>query len=65
MNKGTKAYIDKAAQELITIGWHPEWAADQCQKLGLKRWGWIDEKDDRPIPNSWTTVYLKCDEASK
>jgi hypothetical protein len=62
MNQGTKAYIDEAQQALITIGWHPEWATEQCQKLELKTWGWIDEKDDRANPDSWTTVYLEIDE---
>ncbi len=35
-----KAYIDRKAEELVTIGFHPEFARDQMNLL------WIFEKNN-------------------
>lgn len=55
MNK--KAYIDHENSVLTIIGYHPEMAKEQTEKLGLRTWGWIDG-DDRAIPDSWEEIEL-------
>ena len=52
-----KAYIDHENENLVTIGFDPEWAREQTLALELKSWGWIDE-NDRDIPDSWEVVEL-------
>ena len=56
MNK--KAYIDRKNSELVTLGFDPEMAREQMGKLGLKSWGWVDDKGDRAIPDSWEEIEL-------
>jgi|688.fasta_scaffold00081_143 hypothetical protein len=55
--KNKKAFIDRKNNELITIGFDPEWAAEKVKEQGLDRWGWIDD-NDRDIPASWEAVEL-------
>jgi hypothetical protein len=54
-----KAYIDSKNSELITIGFDPDFARKHMIALGLERWAWIDEKDDRAIPDCWETINLE------
>ena len=62
-NKGMKAFIDRNNSELITIGFHPEFAREQMNLLGLIRWAWI-EKDDRAIPDAWEEIELSEDKGT-
>jgi hypothetical protein len=55
--KNKKAFIDRKNNELITIGFDPEWAAEKVKEQGLDRWGWIDD-NGRNIPASWEAVEL-------
>jgi hypothetical protein len=52
-----KAYIDRKANELVTVGFDPEFAREQMNLLGLERWGWIRD-NDRAIPDSWEEIEL-------
>ena len=53
-----KAFIDRKNYQLITIGFDPEMAKEQVQKLGLETWGWISESNDRAIPDAWEEIEL-------
>jgi hypothetical protein len=52
-----KAYVDRKADELVTIGFDPEFAREQVNLLGLKGWAWIED-DGRAIPDSWEEIEL-------
>lgn len=58
-NYTKKAYIDTKNNELVTIGFDPEWAAEKVKEQGLDGWGWIDG-NDRDIPTSWEEVELQA-----
>jgi hypothetical protein len=53
-----KAYIDRPADELVTVGFDPEFAREQMIRLGLKGWAWIEDDGCRAIPDSWEEIEL-------
>lgn len=59
-----KAYIDHKSSELIIAGFHPEFAREQMNLLGLERWGWIEDDGCRAIPDSWEEIELSEDKGT-
>jgi hypothetical protein len=53
-----KAYIDREADELVTIGFDPKFAREQVILLGLNGWSWIEDDGCRAIPKSWEEIGL-------
>ena len=59
-----KAYIDRKASELVTIGFHPDFAREQTNLLGLKTWVWIEDDGCRAIPDAWEEIELVEDKVA-